>query len=204
MRLVSYFISYYGFLWGVHMGQESSNYQKRVLTIPNGLSLLRLCMIPLLIWLYGVKENGRMTIWVLALSGLTDMADGYIARRFHMISDLGKALDPIADKLTQAAMLLCLLTRFRMMLFPLLLLALKDLSMGLTRLVLIRRTGVVMGAEWHGKVTTFLLYAMMILHLLWPDIPYAVSTCVIFICVGMMLVSFALYGAKLIRELRGK
>lgn len=77
MRLVSYFIFYYGFLWGVHMGQESSNYQKRVLTIPNGLSLLRLCMIPLLIWLYCVKENGRMTIWVLALSGLTDMADGY-------------------------------------------------------------------------------------------------------------------------------
>lgn len=46
------------------------------------------------------------------LSGLTDLADGYIARRFHRISNLGKILDPVADKLTQAAMLICLFTRF--------------------------------------------------------------------------------------------
>ncbi len=49
---------------------------------------------------------------MLLLSGVTDLADGFIARHFHMISDLGKVLDPVADKLTQAAVLFCLITRF--------------------------------------------------------------------------------------------
>ena len=61
-----------------------------------------------MIWSYCVKEKPLLTGEILLLSGLTDLADGYIARRFHMISNLGKILDPVADKLTQAAMLICL------------------------------------------------------------------------------------------------
>ena len=58
------------------------------------------------------KEKPLLAGEILLLSGLTDLADGYIARRFHRISNLGKILDPVADKLTQAAMLICLFTRF--------------------------------------------------------------------------------------------
>ena len=81
---------------------------KEILTVPNLLSMLRLCMIPLFVWLYCAKEAFGATALVLVLSGITDIVDGFIARRFHMVSDFGKILDPIADKLTQAAMLLCL------------------------------------------------------------------------------------------------
>ncbi len=56
-----------------------------------------------------------MTAILLVLSGATDIVDGFIARSFHMVSDLGKVLDPIADKLTQAAMLICLITNFSLM-----------------------------------------------------------------------------------------
>ena len=87
--------------------------EKRILTIPNILSFFRLCLIPLFVWLYCVKKDYMWTAIVLLLSGATDMADGYIARRFQMVSALGKVLDPIADKLTQGAMLLCLFTRFQ-------------------------------------------------------------------------------------------
>ena len=72
----------------------------RIITVPNLLSFFRFCLIPVIIWSYCVKENPLLAGEILLLSGLTDLADGYIARRFHMISNLGKILDPVADKLT--------------------------------------------------------------------------------------------------------
>lgn len=167
--------------------------RKQIFTIPNFLSFLRLCMIPLIIWLYCAQKNYVLTAVVLVLSGLTDTIDGYIARRFNMVTDLGKALDPIADKLTQASVMFCLLTRFQMMLIPLLLLIFKELCNGIMSLFVIKKTGKVCGADWHGKVCTWLLYAMMFLHIVWYDIPLACSTALISICVIMMTVSFALY-----------
>ena len=86
---------------------------KQMLTIPNLLSVFRILLIPLIVWLYCGKQDYLLAAWVLLLSGVTDIADGFIARRFRMVSDLGKVLDPIADKLTQTAALVCLLTRFR-------------------------------------------------------------------------------------------
>ena len=145
--------------------------KSQIFTIPNLLSLFRLCLIPLFVWLYCWRQSYMLTACVLILSGLTDLADGYIARRFNMTSDLGKALDPVADKLTQAAMMLCLLTRFRLMLIPLSIIVIKELVTGVFSLVVIKKTGRVMSADWHGKLTTLLLYAMMIIHVLWYDIP---------------------------------
>ena len=87
-------------------------FQGKILTIPNILSLMRICMIPLFVWTYLAKENYMATAAILILSGLTDLTDGMIARRFNMVSNLGKALDPFADKLTQAAIMICLGYRF--------------------------------------------------------------------------------------------
>ena len=169
------------------------NTRKQLFTIPNLLSFLRLCMIPLIIWLYCSQNNYALTAVVLVLSGVTDTIDGFIARRFNMVTDLGKALDPIADKLTQASVMFCLLTRFQMMLVPLLLLIFKEVCNGITSLFVIKKTGKVCGADWHGKVCTWLLYAMMFLHIVWFDISRQWSTALISICVIMMTVSFALY-----------
>lgn len=169
------------------------NTRKQLFTIPNLLSFLRLCMIPLIIWLYCSQNNYALTAVVLVLSGVTDTIDGFIARRFNMVTDLGKALDPIADKLTQASVMFCLLTRFQMMLVPLLLLIFKEVCNGIMSLFVIKKTGKVCGADWHGKVCTWLLYAMMFLHIVWFDISRQWSTALISICVIMMTVSFALY-----------
>ena len=169
------------------------NTRKQLFTIPNLLSFLRLCMIPLIIWLYCAQKNYVLTAVVLVLSGVTDTIDGFIARRFNMVTDLGKALDPIADKLTQASVMFCLLTRFQMMLVPLLLLIFKEVCNGIMSLFVIKKTGKVCGADWHGKVCTWLLYAMMFVHIVWFDISRQWSTALISICVIMMTVSFALY-----------
>ena len=119
-----------------------------------------------------------------------------------MVSDLGKALDPIADKLTQIAVLFCLLTRFPFMLIPLILLVVKEIFAAVTGLAVIRKTKTVQGAVWHGKAATVSLYVMMLAHLIWYNITTAVSGTLVGICVAVMLLSFILYSVRNFRALK--
>lgn len=180
------------------------NKKNQILTIPNLLSLLRLAMIPLLMWLYLEKQEYLWTAAVLILSAATDIADGIIARKFNMVSDFGKALDPVADKLTQIAMLFCLVSRFSNLLILLVLLIVKEIISGIMSLLAIRKTGKVYGADWHGKVTTVLLYSIMGMHILWYNIPYMVSNVLILLCSAMMLYSMTQYWRRNWKMIRGK
>ena len=185
------------------MGKEKTvDYSKKIVTIPNLLSLFRLLLIPVIFWTYFGRRDLLMTSFVLILSGITDIVDGWVARHFNMISDLGKMLDPVADKLTQMAMLACLVDRYRLMLVPLILLIIKELFAAVTGIMSIYKTKVVMGAVWHGKVTTASLYTMMIIHLVWLNIPAVVSNIIIGLCVAVMLLSFVLYGIRNIRMIK--
>ena len=178
------------------------NMSKKVFTIPNILSMVRIALIPIIVWLYHFKDDPTAAAVVVMASGVTDVVDGFIARRFDMISDLGKALDPVADKLTQTAMLICLLFRFPLMGLPLSLLVVKEFISGIWRLIVIRRTKEVRGAKWHGKVATVLLYGIMLLHILWPSIPGAYSSLSIVLCTLMMILSFFLYSKENFRALK--
>ena len=174
----------------------------KILTIPNLLSCVRLALIPCFIWEYLVNGDRIMTMILLLASGLTDVADGFIARRFHMISDLGKVLDPLADKLTQAAMLVCLTSSYPMMMLPLGLMVVKEIFCVGTGLAAIDSSGEVISADWHGKVATVLLYGMLIAHVLWLDIPRPVSLGLIWLCAGMIVLSGVLYGIRNARQIR--
>lgn len=167
--------------------------ENKIITIPNFLSLFRIFLLPVIVWFYVVKGRYSIAGSVLILSGITDIVDGFIARRFHMVSNLGKILDPIADKLTQAIVLICLMTRFPWMLLPLVLMACKELCMAVTGSLVIRKTGQVPGAVWHGKIATILLYAMLLLHIFLPNISSMWSIGSIVICTGMIGLSFSLY-----------
>lgn len=79
--------------------------KEQLLTIPNLLSVVRLLLIPLIVWLYCARQEYELAVLFILLSGATDVVDGFIARRFHMVSDFGKILDPVADKLTQGALI---------------------------------------------------------------------------------------------------
>ena len=138
-----------------------------VFTIPNILSLVRLAMIPFIVWLYCVKDDAVMTAVLLIASGATDVVDGFIARSLNMIREIGKALDPVADKCTQLATLLCLVTKYKRMLIPFVMLLVKELVNGTVNLISARRNKRLEGADWHGKLSTVFLYAMLVLHVLW-------------------------------------
>lgn len=176
--------------------------RNRILTIPNLLTVFRILLIPVIAWLYCWKEDFDLAALVLAASGATDVADGFIARKFHMVSDLGKVLDPIADKLTQTAALVCLLTRFRAVWWLLGVLVLKETVMTLMGLVVIRRTKAVYSAAWHGKLATVMLYAVIFTHIVWFEIPDGVSWVLVAAGVGCILMSLVLYTADNLKRIR--
>jgi cardiolipin synthase len=71
----------------------------RILTVPNVITVVRLCLLPVFLWLLFAKDDRANAAWLLAALGTTDFFDGYIARHFHQVSELGKVLDPVADRL---------------------------------------------------------------------------------------------------------
>ena len=173
----------------------------QVLTIPNMLSFFRLALIPVIVWLYAFVGSREWAVLVILISGFTDILDGFIARKFNMMSDLGKAIDPLADKLTQLAVLCCLIIDYPLIALPVIVMVIKEISSFVLRFILFKQTEQVGGARWHGKMNTSLLVVMMVLHVLWIDIPMEVSTIAILICTAAMILSCVLYSIEVIRAL---
>ena len=165
---------------------------KKLFTVPNFLSLLRIFMIPVIVRLY-VGESYVPALFVLMLSGLTDIADGYTARHFNMVSDLGKVIDPAADKLTQFSVLLCLSLKVRALLPLVILLAVKETALALLGFIVLRETGVVKSAGWHGKLAAALLYLTIALHIAVPEMNISVTHALVIAAGAAMLLSFILY-----------
>lgn len=85
---------------GVQPGTgPAANDGSALLTLPNIISIVRLLCLPIFLWLLFVQENRAAAAWMLAALGTTDWIDGYIARRWNQVSELGKILDPVADRL---------------------------------------------------------------------------------------------------------
>ncbi|MBQ3217095.1 MAG: CDP-alcohol phosphatidyltransferase family protein [Oscillospiraceae bacterium] len=176
----------------------------RIFTLPNILSILRLLMIPFIIWLFE-SEQYWWAFGLLLFSGVTDVVDGWIARTFHLISDFGKAIDPIADKLTQIAVLLCLLEpRFWWVVGVL---VLKELSIGILTLTAIRKTHKVYSAGWYGKLCTVVIYLSMFVLILWrepSDLFIIVDSLLIVALVCLSFVKYFIYYTGILKESRQK
>lgn len=182
--------------------KEEKARELNILTIPNALTFLRLLLIPVILWMYLVREDVAGTLVCVAVSALSDVLDGFIARRFNMVSRFGTAFDPVVDKLTQGAMLVSLLKKFPGMLWLLILLAVKEVTTGIMSLIVLRRSSRMRSAEWPGKLTTGLLYATAMTHILWPELPRILSLVLMVICVVMMLVAFVYYGRRNLTDIR--
>lgn len=176
--------------------------KNQIFTIPNLLSAIRLALIPLIIWLYCIKQNYYFAVGVILLSGLTDIVDGFIARHFNMVSDFGKIFDPIADKLTEIAIMICLAFRYRLIIGIVVLFVVKELLMGVLGILIIHKKGAVNSAKWHGKINTVILYVVMILLILFPSMSATMANCLLILCGFTMICSLWLYTAFYIRLLR--
>ena len=125
-------------------------YKGQFLTIPNILGYIRIFLMLIFVIVYFNAGNYHFAAVIFLISGLTDFLDGKIARHFHMETEFGEILDPVADKLTQGAVVLSLTFRFVMMRYLLMLILLKDVFMGITGFILYKRGKKMDGAQWYG------------------------------------------------------
>ena len=170
--------------------------KREIFSIPNLMGYFRILLIPLFSWLYCTADSTGdyyAAAAVVGVSGLTDMFDGKIARRFNMITELGKFIDPLADKLTQAALLICLAVRYPLLRAVLVLFVIKEGFMLIMGALLLPRGKKLDGAMWFGKVCTAVLYAVLFLLLLLPGIGREAANVLIGICGVFLLFSFLMY-----------
>ncbi len=171
------------------------------MSIPNILTLLRIALTPLFVRFY---LEGQHSAAMLLLFGaaLSDMLDGAIARRFHMITPLGKVLDPVADKLLQLGMLLCLADRGGILWLLLLLHIVRELSLFALGGLVYRRSGLLLGARWYGKLCTALMYTVLGAALLWREMPRTLLEPSVALCAVLVLGCFFGYAGEYMRLLR--
>ncbi len=165
---------------------------KFVWNIPNTLSLVRIVLLPVFAVLY-FHDRIVWAVIVLLASGLTDLLDGVIARRFHQITEVGKLLDPAADKLTQVTVLMCLVVQYPE-LIPLAVICLtKEVLQLIGGWILFSKNATIRGSKWFGKLSTALFYAVMLLIVVWKDMPQTVLIVLISLVAATMLFSFFKY-----------
>ena len=141
------------------MGTDEQAASSAILTIPNLLSFLRILLIPvffILIVNEGTELAGLVLVGVVMS---TDWVDGYIARRTNSVSELGKILDPVSDRLAIAAVLIALLIRDALPLWAALLILVRDVAVLVVGLALLRSGGRRIDVRYIGKVATFTLMA---------------------------------------------
>ena len=172
------------------------NWKRDFFTIPNILSLFRLSLIPVYAGLYlnaTEKYQYALAGTILTISCLTDMIDGKIARKYNMITALGKILDPLADKLTQFALTICLSMKYPVLYPVLSLFVIKELFQLVLGIVFLRRGKMLPGALMAGKVCTTVLFVSLILLVFMPDMSHGTVTLIAAVDTIFLMISFVSY-----------
>ena len=174
--------------------------KKVLFNIPNCLCFFRILLIPLFLYVYFVadfKNRYIVAAFVLVISGISDFLDGFIARKFNMVTDFGKFIDPVADKLTQFVVAITLLFSYPLAWVLLIIIILKDLMLAIVGLYLYDYGLKITGASWWGKIATAYFYVIVIV-LIGLHIPNTVISFVLIITGSvLMLLSFILYAKEL-------
>ncbi len=164
----------------------------QVLTIPNLMSCFRILLIPVMVRLISLKQY-KWVLAVMAVSWITDILDGAVARRFGQISDFGRFLDPLADKLTQLFLLIALARSHPALYCLMVLLIIKEFTQLYFGYRQLARTGGAMSSEWYGKLSTVVFSASMAALVLMPDMGRGWIAAIVVVCGALLLLSLALY-----------
>jgi cardiolipin synthase len=172
------------------------DWKKDLLTIPNFLSLFRLLLVPVYMTIYLNGSQPRDYIAaavILAVSCLTDMIDGKIARKYNMGSKVGQLLDPIADKVTQFALIICLSVKYPVLWNLVILFVIKESFQSIAAFVTYRKGKILTGALLSGKICTTVLFMSLILMVLMPDMDTKVVNVITIVDGIFMLIAFVDY-----------
>ncbi len=172
------------------------DWKKDLFTIPNFISVFRLLLIPVYVVIYlnaTSPSDYALAAGVLAVSCLSDAIDGKIARKFNMISTIGKFLDPLADKATQFTLTVCLAIRYPVLWYLAGLFILKEGFQLIAGIIEFRKGKMLTGALITGKICTSVLFISLILLVLFPGMSQILVNIITAIDALFMLVSLCHY-----------
>jgi len=141
------------------------NGSNQIVNIPNAFSALRVVLIPFLIYYMSLQRGNTELLIIAALMGISDYADGYFARKLNQITESGKILDPLADKIAVAASVIGLVLYRDFPLWALILLIARDIIILIAGIFVMRKTGVVPSSNLLGKWTVTAFFVLIIIYL---------------------------------------
>lgn len=175
------------------------------INIPNTLSIIRIILIIPFVYYFIHNEIIKAGI-VLILSGLSDMFDGIIARKFNQFTELGQMLDPLSDKLTQGAVAVCLAVKQPVLIPLLAILVLKEAIMVVAACFLIKKHKRPSGSKWYGKVATISFYVsfaiIVALKGIWGYEDLRITIALLSITAAFMIYAFIQYSRIYLAILR--
>lgn len=181
--------------------------KKEYFSIPNLMGYFRILMLPVFLFTYSraeTREEYLLSFLILIVSLLTDFFDGKIARKFHMVTDFGKILDPVADKLTQGVLGIAVTLQYPLMGSFLVLFILKEIYMSVMGIYLIRKKNLRNGAQWYGKICTAVIDVGIVALLLFPNMSYKKANFLILLMMGFMVFSLVNYLRYHISAIKGE
>ena len=179
------------------------DWKKDLFTIPNMLSLFRLLLIPLYVVIYLNAQSHAdygLAAGILAVSCLTDAIDGKIARKFHMISTIGKFLDPLADKATQFTLTVCIAIKHPVLWNLVAFFIIKEGFQLVAGIIQFRNGKMLTGALLSGKICTTVLFISLIFLVLLPDLKETVVFWISATDALFMLISLCHYALTYFRQ----
>ena len=172
------------------------DWKREIFTIPNLLSLFRLVLIPVYIVMYLNAQTPLdfyLSAGILTLSCFTDLIDGYIARRFNMISNVGKLLDPLADKATQFTLIICLAIRYSVLWGVIILFVTKEIFQLVAVIISVKKGTVLKGALLSGKICTTVLFVRLVFLVMFPNVDILVVNIIAAVDFVFLLFAFTDY-----------
>lgn len=161
--------------------------------VPNILTIVRFILIPFIVY-FAMKEQYIITTIILIISGITDILDGIIARKFNFITDFGKLMDPLADKATQVATLVVLVLQNIIPFWILAVVIIKEFIMVAGASFLYGKETVVF-SKWYGKLSTVLFYIAIFSSLIikYFNITFNFADYIYYLAVAVTIFSLIMY-----------
>ena len=167
--------------------------------IPNILTIIRFILIPF-IFTSVVNNDYLAALIIFTISAITDILDGYIARKYNYITDLGKLIDPLADKLTQVSLLLSLSILKILPWWIFAIVFIKECVMVISASLLYKRKDVVVYSKWYGKLATVLFYLAIVVSLIvnqfYVQMPFRIDLYLYYLAILSTIFSLIMYAVK--------
>lgn len=180
----------------------------RLLTLPNVISVVRLCFVPVFVWALFSQDDRYLAAWILAILGASDGVDGYIARHYNQVTKFGSAFDPIADRILLITAIVCLAIDGSMPWWLIILAGVRELAVSIMTVIMTSRGLPRFPVHWFGKAGTLCLMVSAPLYLVanadvnWSSIAQFVAPIFGVLAVVFGWIAFVIYARRWAQEAR--